>query len=245
MLKPQCPGQDRRYWKAQDVVEEPCPFCGEVLELWKDDARRRCSGCGKVVRNPHFDMGCAKWCKFASQCLGIPDSQVRDESLCDLLIRKMQKVFGTDQRRIRHAYRVLDFAEQILNRHEADPLVVMAAAILHDIGITKAEKKYGSSAGKYQQMEGPPIVRRILTEAGVDEQRTKHICGIVGDHHSAAHMNTPEFHILRDADNLVNLFVEAEKPSARNIGDVIDRVFKTDAGKEIARRLADSKHTAY
>ncbi len=237
MLKPQCPGQDSRYWKPQDVVEEPCPFCGEILELWKDDARRRCGGCGKVVRNPHFGMGCAKWCRFASQCLGIPDSWVKDESLCDMLVREMRKVFGTDQRRIRHAYRVLDFAEQILRQHQADPLVVMSAAILHDIGIHQAERKHGSSAGKYQQIEGPPIARKILTEAGVDRKRIEHVCNIVADHHTAKTMDTPEFRILWDADNLVNLFVEGQK----HVGDaeeLINKVFKTHAGAQIARRLA-------
>ena len=156
MALSQCPGQDRRFWKPDDVFEEPCPHCGRNIEFWKDDPRRRCGNCGAMVRNPRFDMGCAKWCEFAEQCLGIPASELADMTLCDALIKEMRKVFGDDERRVRHAYRVLDFAEQILKGEQADPLVVRAAAVLHDIGIHEAERKHGSAAGKYQEMEGVP-----------------------------------------------------------------------------------------
>ena len=49
--------------------------------------------------------------------------------------------------------------------------VVRAAAVLHDIGIREAERKHGSSAGKYQEVEGPPIARRILEKLSVDPER--------------------------------------------------------------------------
>ena len=234
MAMSQCPGQDRRFWKHDDVFEESCPHCGRSVEFWKDDPRRRCGSCGEMVRNPRFDMGCAKWCDFAEQCLGIPPSEVAGMTLCDALIREMKKVFGDDEHRIRHAYKVLDFAEQILKGEQADPLVVRAAAVLHDIGIHEAESKHGSAGGKYQEIEGPPIARRILEATGVDEERTDHVCRIIADHHSASSMDTPEFRILWDADNLVNLFAEASGPPGGDAEDMIDRVFKTPAGRELA-----------
>ena len=40
--------------------------------------------------------------------------------------------------------------------------MVISAAILHDIGIHKAEEKYKSSAGNYQEIEGPPIAKAIM-----------------------------------------------------------------------------------
>jgi len=70
---------------------------------------------------------------------------------------EMRKLFGEDQKRIDHALSVLSFAEQILNDEPGDREVVVAAALLHDIGIHEAERKYGSSAGRYQEIEGPPI----------------------------------------------------------------------------------------
>jgi HD superfamily phosphodiesterase len=82
-----------------------------------------------------------------------------------VLTDEKKKVFGTDKRRIEHALTVLDYAERIRTVGGGDALVVRAAAILHDIGIHEAERKYGSSAGKYQQIEGPPIAEKILRKS--------------------------------------------------------------------------------
>ena len=65
-----CPGQDTRLWRPEDIFEAPCPHCGESIEFWKDDPRRKCRGCGKDVPNPKLDLGCAQWCKYAKECLG-------------------------------------------------------------------------------------------------------------------------------------------------------------------------------
>ena len=46
--------------------------------------------------------------------------------------------------------------------------MVRAAAILHDIGIHEAERKHGSSSGRLQELEGPPIARAILEASNVD-----------------------------------------------------------------------------
>ena len=193
----QCPGQDKRFWRPDDIFESPCPACGAAIEFWKDDVRRRCRGCGATAANPRFDMGCAAWCKFAEQCLGAPS--VREtEDVAGALIAEMKKVFGADERRIRHALGVLDYAERILAREGGDPLVVKAAAILHDIGIHEAERKHGSAGGKYQEMEGPPIAREILERVGVDAERAEHVCRIVGSHHSGG-IDTPEFRVIWDA----------------------------------------------
>ncbi len=67
---PRCPGQNPSQWKPEDVSEVKCSSCGRMLEFWKDEPARKCSKCGQEVRNPTIDMGCAKWCKFADQCLG-------------------------------------------------------------------------------------------------------------------------------------------------------------------------------
>ena len=158
-----CPGQDKRFWTSEDAFEVPCAHCGTILEFWKTEPRRRCYVCGKNVLNPKLDFGCAKWCTHAADCLGFdPKAAAKDESLADSLIQEMKNVFGADQKRISHALEVLGHAERILSKEEADPLVVKAAAILHDIGIQAAERKHGSNAGPYQEQEGPSIAREIL-----------------------------------------------------------------------------------
>jgi hypothetical protein len=67
-----CPGQDNRFLKPEDLSEVVCPKCGARAEFWKDDSHRDCRKCGQRIRNPKMDIGCAKWCKFAEDCLG-PD----------------------------------------------------------------------------------------------------------------------------------------------------------------------------
>lgn len=67
---PRCPGQDQRYWKPEDICESLCPFCGAEIEFWKDEPLLCCAQCGKEVRNPRLDPGCAEWCPMADKCLG-------------------------------------------------------------------------------------------------------------------------------------------------------------------------------
>ncbi|MCL5103051.1 MAG: phage terminase large subunit family protein [Armatimonadetes bacterium] len=69
MAKPQCPGQDMRFWKPGDIFEIPCVHCGQPMEFFKDDLRRKCKHCGKYSVNPKNDMACAAWCQHAPECL--------------------------------------------------------------------------------------------------------------------------------------------------------------------------------
>lgn len=69
MAEPRCPGQDQRYWKPEDIFEVPCPFCGTEIEFWKDEALRTCPKCKAQMRNPRIDLGCARWCLQAKECL--------------------------------------------------------------------------------------------------------------------------------------------------------------------------------
>jgi hypothetical protein len=226
----QCPGQDKRFWKPGDVFEAPCPHCGQSIEFWKDDPRRRCRSCGRMAPNPKFDMGCAKWCKFAAQCLGQP-AGTADEALVDSLIREMKAAFGDDQRRIGHALEVLDHAEQIHAVEGGDPLVIRAAAVLHDIGIRAAERKHGSNAGKFQEIEGPPIARPILEGLGVDAGRTGHILRIIGSHHSAGDVDTPEFRIVWDADRLANISEECAGKTPDEGRAFVQKACRTPTGR--------------
>lgn len=91
----------------------------------------------------------------------------------------MEAVFGTDAERIEHALKVLDFAETILAREPACREVVVAAAILHDIGMHEAERKHGSTAGRSQEVEGPPIARGIMERLGFAEDVIDHVCRII------------------------------------------------------------------
>jgi HD superfamily phosphodiesterase len=153
------------------------------------------------------------------------------------LINQMKKSFGDDQKRIEHALAVLDYSEQIQNVEGGDSLVVKAAAILHDIGIHEAEHKYGSSAGKYQEIEGPPIAKGILEKYDIPVEAIEHICKIIANHHSANEIDSIELRIVWDADQIVNLTEHSRGASNARLEKIIDKNFKTGEGRRIASEL--------
>lgn len=149
----------------------------------------------------------------------------------------MKQFFGTDEKRIKHALAVLDYAREIHSVEGGDPKVILAASILHDIGIPAAEEKYGSIAGHYQEKEGPPVAREILENVGVDAGTTDHVCDIIADHHSAKTMDTTEFRVLWDADWLVNIPNWYKDADEEKLTEVVEKVFKTGKGLEMAREF--------
>ncbi|MHC4645519.1 MAG: HD domain-containing protein [Planctomycetota bacterium] len=230
MLK--CPGQDQRFWKPDDIFDVKCPGCDTGIEFFKDEPSIECRNCGRTVANPKIDLGCAEWCQYADQCLGIQATALREK-----LIGEMKAVFGTDERRVEHALAVLRYAEQIQVDEGGDPLVVKAAAILHDIGILEAERKHGSAAGKYQQIEGPPIAEEIMKRHGLNAQTTEHVCRIIANHHSATDIDTIEFRIVWDADWLVNLKTDFADAGKDKLEKIIQKTFKTGNGRQAAIEL--------
>ena len=231
-----CPGQDQRFWKPEDIFEVQCTGCGGAIEFFKDEPKLKCRKCGQMVVNPKIDLGYAEWCQYAEQCLGV--SIVKNlRVMRDKLIEEMKNVFGDDKKRIEHALAVLDYAEQIQNGESSDPLIVRAAAILHDIGIQEAEHKYGSSAGNYQEVEGPPIAEEILKKFDISAEAVERICRIIANHHSAKDIDTIEFRVVWDADWLVNIPTDFKEASKKKLQEIIDKTFKTDEGRRLAAEL--------
>jgi putative nucleotidyltransferase with HDIG domain len=240
-----CPGQDSRYWKPGDIFEVKCSACGSAVEFFKDEVSRWCR-CGERIENPRVGLGCARWCGRAAQCLGrnrgdaaVSGGPGGAAPLRDRLIESMKSQFGNDGRRIAHALAVLSQAEAIRREQGGDGQVVVAAALLHDIGIQEAERKHGSSAPRYQEIEGPPIARRIMERLGMDGDVIEHVCRIVGSHHSARDIDTLEFRIIWDGDAIVNVLEgETKMPETeQQVERFIGTVFRTEAGRERARTI--------
>ncbi|MDA3785822.1 MAG: HD domain-containing protein [Deltaproteobacteria bacterium] len=239
-----CPGQDIRYWSGKDIFETKCPKCGTPLEFFKDDSSRLCPQCCYRMLNPHINFGCAEYCPHAEQCLGsLPEGLQPQKgpksSLKERVMAAMAAYFGDDQRRINHAKKVADYAEQINKYEQGDPAVIMACGYLHDIGIPEAERRHHSSAPRYQHQEGPPVARKILTELGVEEEMIAEICDIIGHHHQPRKDETTNFKVLYDADLLVNL--QEQQPeggrSVEKLTTIMNRSFLTEAGQRLAREI--------
>jgi DNA-directed RNA polymerase subunit RPC12/RpoP len=153
-----CPGQDTRFWKPNDVYTVECPKCGKPVEFFKDDIRRRCKKCGHMFINPRLDLGCARWCQYADQCVGAIDK----EEFKEIIILAMKEHLGGDTERIENALKVGRFAEDILEKEEGNPKVVIAAAILYDIGVHEVGKKPERAKESDQEKDNLPTVRGIL-----------------------------------------------------------------------------------
>jgi CRISPR/Cas system-associated endonuclease Cas3-HD len=153
------------------------------------------------------------------------------------LIKEMEAYFGSDQRRIKHAHRVLEFSQKIMAVELGDREIVEAAAVLHDIGIKNAELKYNSNSGKYQEMEGPAVAEPILEKVGFPKDKMPLVLAIIGNHHTAGGVKADEFKVIWDADWLVNLADEYDIEDKAKISGIINRIFVTQTGKGLARKL--------
>lgn len=155
----------------------------------------------------------------------------------EALLRAMEDYFGEDERRIKHARRVTDYAERLLRTEGGDYDIVIGAAVLHDIGIHEAERKYHSTGGQYQEREGPPLARRILEGLGFGAGQIEEICEIIGHHHSPGKINTVNFRVLYDADWLVNLKDDYDIRDLKKLASIIGTVILTESGRTLARQI--------
>jgi HD superfamily phosphodiesterase len=190
-----------------------------------------------------MDFGCAAYCQYAEQCIGtLPEEYVasQDNLLKDRVAVAMKRYFKTDFRRIGHAMRVARHAAKIGAAEAGDMAVILCAAYLHDIGIHAAEHKYNSAAAKYQELEGPPIAREILTKLGAKKELIEEVCDIIAHHHHPNGQDSLNFNVLFDADTITNLEEKhKEKPLSKEaLEQILADGFLTASGRnEAVKRL--------
>ena len=77
---PKCPGQDPHKWGFDAVYDVACKNCGNPLEFFKDELKRRCKSCGTMVFNERMDIGCLAWCPAAEMCAGPDRAKLLEEA---------------------------------------------------------------------------------------------------------------------------------------------------------------------
>lgn len=233
----ECPGSEKFKQPKPEYLK--CHSCGEEVEIWSDEIQTPCPKCKTRVTRKE-STSCLDWCKYAKDCIGVQkySAYLKNKSIImkDKLISELEKYFGKDTKRINHAKKVMGFAEELLMQEKADWHIVIPASILHDVGIKAAEEKYGSSAGHYQEKEGPAIAGKILEKLEFKKEEIGEICEIIAHHHSPGKVDTKNFKILYDADWLVNLNDEVDTKDREKLKKVIDKVFLTNAGKKLAEK---------
>lgn len=81
------------------------------------------------------------------------------------VINEMISYYKGDVKRINHFLKVYSFSKTIGELEKLDKdtqFILEVAAAMHDIGIKVSEEKYNSSAGKYQELEGPIVALSLI-----------------------------------------------------------------------------------
>lgn len=151
-----------------------------------------------------------------------------------MLLQKMIEYFSGDAKRIQHFIKVHSFAKLIGQLEEIDKkqqLILETAAIVHDIGIKNSEIKYKSSAGKYQELEGPAPAKAMLMELGYEVEVIERVCYLIAHHHTYDNIAGIDYQILVEADFLVNLYEDGVSENA--VQTVKKNIFKTVSGTRL------------
>ena len=150
------------------------------------------------------------------------------------VVLKMIYYFGNDIKRINHALKVHGLVKAIgeeENIGNEKLQILEVGAILHDIGIKESERKYNSTAGSYQEVEGPPIARQILSGLKLETEFIDRVCFLIGNHHTYSKIDDIDLQILIEADFIVNAF--EENMICQNVNRIKEKYFKTNCGISI------------
>ena len=167
--------------------------------------------------------------------------------MLEKLFLDMISYYSGDPKRIQHFTKVHSYAKLIGEREQLSPeelYILEAAAYTHDIGIKPAEEKYGSSAGKLQEQEGPGVARGMLMRLGFAENVIERVCYLIGHHHTYTGIEGRDYQILVEADFLVNLYEDGRPdgdggfmPDKAAVETAYQRIFATETGKWICRSM--------
>ena len=139
---------------------------------------------------------------------------------------------------IDHFIRVWTYAKTIgeLEHLDADiQFVLEVAAITHDIACPLCRQKYGNTNGKYQEVEGSPLVRSFLSDSGLTAEQIDRVAYLVSHHHTLTDIDGMDYQILIEADFIAN--ASENDYSKESIQSFIYKVMQTNSGSMMARQI--------
>ncbi|MCI2057670.1 MAG: HD domain-containing protein [Oscillibacter sp.] len=155
-----------------------------------------------------------------------------------LAVEAMIARSGANLPDVNHFLKVYALAETIGRLEGLEPDMqetLEVAAAVHDIACPLCREKYGSTDGKLQEIESPPLVRELLHELGFGPALIRRVCALVARHHTYADVDGPDCQILLEADFLVNAG-ENRLPGSV-IAHMERTVFRTPSGLRLLRQL--------
>ncbi len=151
----------------------------------------------------------------------------------------MLAYYRGDVKRINHFLKVYAYAKAIGELEGLDARtqkILEIAALTHDIGIKVSEEKYGCCPGTYQELEGPPIARSMLSGLGLEEGLVERVCWLIAHHHTYRGIVGMDHQVLVEADLLVNIVEDDMGEDAR--AKMGKEIFRTAAGLRFLEHLA-------
>jgi hypothetical protein len=145
---------------------------------------------------------------------------------------------GNDVKRINHLIKVFSFAHHIGVMEKCNAkkqTIIDISSLLHDIGIHEAERKHNSTAGNWQELEGPPVAKELLKDIDLDNTIKERVLFLIGHHHHYQNIDDIDFQILVEADFLVNIF--EDEMDDHSIKNIKEKIFKTKSGIRILEKL--------
>lgn len=146
-------------------------------------------------------------------------------------IEKMIAFYQGNLHDINHFLKVWAFAKTIGEQEGLDDqtqLTLELAAVVHDIACPLCRQKYGSTNGKYQELESPPLIEQFFAGLPVERQRVERISWLAAHHHTYTNVEGLDYQILLEADFLVN--ADENGVSRPAIESMRQSVFRTAAG---------------
>lgn len=143
-----------------------------------------------------------------------------------------------DEKRINHLVKVNAYSRLISSLEGVDDKtgsIIDVSSALHDIAIHICEQKYGSSSGKYQEIEGPEIAMSILRKYDLSDDFKERVCYLIANHHTYDNIDGIDYQILVEADFIVNAC--EDNLSQQAITVFREKYFKTKSGIRILNNL--------
>lgn len=96
-------------------------------------------------------------------------------------------------------------------------------------------EKYGNANGKYQEIEGAPLVTEFLSDTGMTTEQISRVAYLVGHHHTLTDIKGMDYQILIEADYIVN--ASENGYSKENVENFVEKIVKTQSGRELTRAV--------
>lgn len=154
------------------------------------------------------------------------------------ILKKMITFSNGNIHDIDHLIKVWTYAKTIGELEGLDPetqFVLEVAAITHDIACPLCREKYGNANGKYQEIEGAPLVTEFLSDTGMTTEQISRVAHLVGHHYTLTDIKGMDYQILIEADYIVN--ASENGYSKENVENFVEKIVKTQSGRELTRAV--------